>query len=106
VVVDRVSSDGGDFSKQNSHNCDGNHSTPVPSVEESSWISTPRKNVRKKRQSNGIHQKRRLAVKTLVHFRTHDENGLHWDPFYTIFSLIASVVLAALVVFILVSSAT
>jgi hypothetical protein len=53
-----------------------------------------------------IHQQRRLAMRTLVHFRTHDENGFHWDPFYAVFSLTASVVLAALVVFILVSSAT
>jgi len=45
-------------------------------------------------------------MKTLVHFRTYDENGFRWDPFYAIFSLTASVVLAALVVFILVSSAT
>jgi hypothetical protein len=43
-------------------------------------------------------------MKTLVHFRTHDENGFHWHKFYAIFSLTASVVLAALVVLILVSS--
>ena len=45
-------------------------------------------------------------MKTFAHFRTHDENPFHWHPFYAIFSLTASVVLAALVVFILVSSAT
>jgi len=45
-------------------------------------------------------------MKTFTHFRTHDQSGFHWDPFYTVFSLTASVVLAAFVVFILVSSAT
>jgi hypothetical protein len=44
-------------------------------------------------------------MKTFAHFRTHDENAFQWHP-YAIFSLTASVVLAALVVFILVSSAT
>jgi len=44
-------------------------------------------------------------MKTLAHFRTHDENGFHWHPYYAIFSLTASVVLAALVVIILVASA-
>lgn len=44
-------------------------------------------------------------MKTLVHFRSHDESGFRWDPFYAIFSLTTSVVLAALVVFMLVSSA-
>ena len=44
-------------------------------------------------------------MKTSVHFRTHDGSGFHWHPFYAIFSLTASVVLAALVVIILVASA-
>jgi hypothetical protein len=69
-------------------------------------IDSAREGVRKKRQSTGIHQQRRLAMKTLVHFRTHDENAFHWHPFYAIFSLTASILLAALVVLILVASAT
>ena len=44
-------------------------------------------------------------MKTFVHLQTHDGNAFHWHPFYAIFSLTASVVLAALVVVILVASA-
>jgi hypothetical protein len=44
-------------------------------------------------------------MKTFTHFRTHDEDAFHRLP-YAVFSLTASIVLAALVVFILVSSAT
>ncbi len=44
-------------------------------------------------------------MKTLVHLRSPDESGFRWHPYYAIFSLTASVVLAALVVILLVASA-
>jgi len=31
------------------------------------------------------HQQGRCAMKTFTHFRTHDQSGFHWDPFYTVF---------------------
>jgi hypothetical protein len=44
-------------------------------------------------------------MRTLLHFRTHDGGYFHSHPFHSAFSLIASFVLAMLIVLLLVSSA-
>lgn len=50
-------------------------------------------------------QGRRLALKTLLHFRTHEGGYFHTHPFHAMFSLLASFVLALLIVLLLVASA-
>jgi len=44
-------------------------------------------------------------MRTLLHFRTHDGGYFHSHPFHSLFSLIASLALSALIVLVLVSSA-
>jgi hypothetical protein len=44
-------------------------------------------------------------MRTLLHFKTHDGGYFHSHPFHSIFSLIASFVLSALIVLVLVTSA-
>ncbi len=44
-------------------------------------------------------------MKTLMHFKGHGDSYFHLHPQHALFSLVASLVLAVLVVFILVSSA-
>ena len=43
-------------------------------------------------------------MKTLLHFRTHDGGYFHGHPFHSAFSLIASFVLAMLVVLLFVAT--
>jgi hypothetical protein len=47
----------------------------------------------------------RLLMKTLIHFRRHEDRYFHAHPLHTMFSLIASILLAVLVVMMLVGSA-
>jgi len=44
-------------------------------------------------------------LKTLLHFRTHEGGYFHAHPFHAMFSLLASFVLALLIVLLLVASA-
>jgi len=44
-------------------------------------------------------------MRPLLHFRTHDSGYFHSHPLHSLFSLIASFALAALIVLVLVSSA-
>jgi hypothetical protein len=44
-------------------------------------------------------------MRTLLHFRTHDSGYFHSHPLHSVFSLIASLILSALIVLVLVSSA-
>ncbi|HYL16047.1 MAG TPA: hypothetical protein VEV41_23640 [Terriglobales bacterium] len=44
-------------------------------------------------------------MKTLIHFRRHEDSYFHAHPLHTMFSLIASILLAVLVVMMLVGSA-
>jgi hypothetical protein len=55
----------------------------------------------------GIHRPRarRLFMNTLIHFKGHGNGYFHLHPQHAVFSLLASFVLAVLVVFVLVSSA-
>jgi hypothetical protein len=45
-------------------------------------------------------------MKTLIHMKRHGESYFHFHPQHATFSLVASLVLAVLVVLILVSSAS
>jgi hypothetical protein len=44
-------------------------------------------------------------MRTLLHFKTHDGGYFHIHPFHSAFSLIASFVLAMLIVLLLVTTA-
>jgi hypothetical protein len=44
-------------------------------------------------------------MRTLMHFRTHEDRYFHWHPLHAMFALIASTMLAALIVLMLVVSA-
>ncbi|HYA24776.1 MAG TPA: hypothetical protein VEF05_11490 [Terriglobales bacterium] len=44
-------------------------------------------------------------MRALLHFRTHDGGYFHSHPLHSVFSLIASLILSALIVLVLVSSA-
>jgi len=48
---------------------------------------------------------RREDMKTLLHFRTHDGGHFHSHPFHSTFALIASFVLAMLVVLLFAATA-
>jgi hypothetical protein len=54
---------------------------------------------------NPLPSARRLAMRTLMPFRTHRDSYFHAHPLHGTFSLIASFVLAGLVVLMLVLSA-
>jgi hypothetical protein len=45
-------------------------------------------------------------MKTLTHFRTHDDRYFHWHPLHAMFALMASAMLAVLMLLILVVSAS
>jgi len=44
-------------------------------------------------------------MKTLLHFRTHDGGFFHSHPFHSAFSLVASFILAMLIVLLFVATA-
>lgn len=44
-------------------------------------------------------------MRTSLHFRTHDGGYFHSHPFHSVFSIVASFILSALIVLVLVSSA-